>query len=524
MGMVATGMDMAISQRSSDHSQHSRRIARNTMMLYLRMLLVMGVTLYTSRVVLRALGVEDFGIFTAVGGVVVIFSSISGVLSTAISRFITIEIGRGDQQQLNRVFSTSLLIQIVISVVVVLLIETIGMWFLLHKMVIPLDRLDAAKWVLHLSALSLVVNLISLPYNAVIIAHERMSSFAYISIVEVLGRLLVAYSVSFLPFDHLICYSAALALVAIVVRMIYGLYCRSRFEECRDVKLIFDGSLFRDMFAFGSWSSITVVSYVVMDQGGNILLNLFGGPMLNAAKGISNQVVSAVTQFSNNFMTALNPQIIKSYASADMEYMRGLVMSGSRFSFYMLILVSLPILFSTNFLLGVWLGEVPPYAVTFVQLAVVQGVVQSLTFPLNSAAQATGNIRTYQLLSGGCQMLNFPISYLLLRGGAPPEIVFLVAIGLVLCNTFLRLFILRGLIGISIGEYLRRVLLRVVLVSLLSVMPPLLLSQSLREGFVGFIIVSLVSVVSSVLSIYFVGCDFSERELVRQRVRKLIAR
>lgn len=288
---------------------NSKRIAKNTLMLYFRMLLMMGVTLYTSRVVLNALGVEDYGIYNVVGGVVAMFTMISGSLSNAISRYITFELGKGNQQRLNTIFSTSIIIQLFIAIIIAILAESIGIWFLENRMVIPTERMVAARWVLQFSLLTLIINLISVPYNAAIIAHERMSAFAYISIIEAVGKLAIAYFITVAPIDKLIFYAILMAFVAIIVRFTYSTYCRRHFEECK-FRWVFDKELLREMLSYAGWNFIGSTSALFREQGGNILINMFGGgAVVNAARGISVQVRSAITQFASNFMTAINPQI-----------------------------------------------------------------------------------------------------------------------------------------------------------------------------------------------------------------------
>ncbi len=418
----------------SENSANNKRIAKNTLMLYMRMLISMAVSLYTSRITLNALGVEDYGIYNVVGGFVGMFSMLSGSLSSAISRFITFELGRGDQKRLNTVFSTSVIIQLVLSLIIVVLVESFGVWFLTHKMVIPADRIFAAKWVLHLSLLSFVFGLISLPYNATIIAHEKMSAFAYLSLLDVFWKLLIAYLLTMTLSDRLILYASLLCGISLVMRLIYGIYCKLNFEECKNFRWVFDQKLFKEMFGFAGWNLIGASSAVLRDQGGNILINtLGGGPVVNAARGIASQVNAAVGGFVSNFMTALNPQITKSYASGDYKYMMTLIFQGARLSFYMLLILSLPIIISTSYILTLWLNIVPEYTVIFVRLVLVFAMCESISNPLITAMLATGNIKNYQIVVGGLQLMNLQLSYVLLKLGFPAYFVLVVAIFISLC-------------------------------------------------------------------------------------------
>ena len=388
---------------------------------------MMAVSLYTSRVVLNALGVEDFGIYNVVGGVVAMFTVLSGSLSAAISRFITYELGKGNQENLNKIFSSAITIQLGLAGIIILLAETVGIWFLNVKMNIPEIRMEAANWVFQFSILTFAINLISVPYNASIIAHEKMSAFAYISILEAIGKLAIAYLIVVSPMDKLIFYAILMCIVALIVRFTYGNYCKRHFSECT-YHFIWDKQLLKQMFGFAGWNFIGASSAVLRDQGGNVVINLFCGPTVNAARGIAFQVNTAVNQFVTNFMTALNPQITKSYAAGNKEYMMTLIFQGARLSFYMLLLLSLPILINTHYILGLWLKLVPDHAVLFVQLVLIFAMSESISQPLITAMLATGKIRNYQIIVGGLQMMNLPISYLLLRLGFFPEIVIIVAI------------------------------------------------------------------------------------------------
>lgn len=506
---------------NTSHAENSKRIAKNTLLLYVRMLFMMAVSLYTSRVILNALGVEDFGIYNVVGGVVAMFSVISGSLSAAISRFITYELGKGDQSKLNKIFSASVTIQLLLSLIIVILAETIGVWFLNEKMVIPADRMSAANWVLQLSIVTFVLNLISVPYNAAIIAHERMSTFAYISILEAIGKLAIALLIMVSPCDRLIFYAMLTCVVAIIVRFTYGYYCKKHFSECT-YHFNWDKGLLKQMFGFAGWNFIGASSAIMRDQGSNIIINLFHGPAVNAARGIAIQVNGAVLGFVNNFMTALNPQITKSYASGDREYMMTLIYQGARLSFYMLLLLSLPILVNTHYILVTWLKLVPEHAVSFVQLTLIFAMSESISYPMITAMLATGRIRNYQIVVGGLQMMNLPISYVCLRMGSMPESVLIVALCISQCCLATRLYMLRGLIGLSAKRYLKNVYLNVLLVTILSSIAPYALSIYMDEAILPFVVTSIVSLASTAAVVFYIGCNSKEREFVKGKMQIII--
>ncbi len=502
-------------------SVNNRRIAKNTLLLYVRMLLMMFVQLYTSRVILNALGVTDFGIYNAVGGFVLMFSVLSGSLSAAISRFITFELGRGNKNKLERIFSSALMIQFFIGLIIVLLIETLGIWFLNAKMSIPDNRMAAANWVLQFSLLTFVVNLISVPYNACIIAHERMSAFAYIGLLEAVCKLLVALFIVFSPFDKLIYYGILMFLVALIIRSVYGIYCKRHFEECH-FNWSWDKRLFREIFGFAGWNFIGSSSGVLRDQGVNMLINVFCGPAVNAARGIAMQVCAAVNSFSLNFMTALNPQITKLYAQGDRKYLFILVCQGARLTFYLLLLLSMPILMETNYILMLWLKIVPEHAVVFVQLVLVYIMCESISNPLVTLMLATGKIRNYQILVGGCQMLNFPIAYLFLKLGFSPEITFVISIIIAFLTLSARLYMLRKMVQLPVHFFIKNVVLNVLMVGLCSSIIPFFLAYNLEENFASFLCVTFVSLFSVLIMVYLIGCTQRERIMVKQKVGVLI--
>lgn len=505
---------------SNQTSDNNKRIAKNTLLLYFRMLFLMLIALYTSRVILNALGVEDFGIYNVVGGVVAIFSVISGSLSGAISRFITYELGKGCQNKLNKIFSASVTIQFLLSLIIVVLVESIGVWFLNAKMTIPETRMTAANWVLQFSIITFVINLISVPYNALIVAHEKMSAFAYISILEAVGKLAIAFLMMYSPIDRLVYYAILMCFVAVIVRLAYGYYCSKHFPEST-YHFHWDKEILYKMFGFAGWNFIGAASGVLRDQGGNIVINIFGGPSVNAAKGIAGQVNSAVLGFVNNFTIALNPQITKSYASGDFDYMMTLIYKGARLSFYMLLFLSLPILANTHYILVLWLNMIPDHSVNFVQLTLIFAMCESISYPLITAMLATGNIKNYQLVVGGLQLLNLPISYILLKLGFIPETFLVVAIVLSQLCLFARLIMLRRMINISFWQFTKRVYFNIIIVAILASIVPLFISFYVKETFGSFLLISIVAVLCSSLSIYFVGCTKEERYKINLHIIKI---
>ncbi len=483
----------------------------------------MLISLYTSRVILNALGVEDYGIYTVVGGVVTMFSMLSGSLSAAISRFITFELGKGNMENLKKVFSSSVTIQAGIAIVIIIIAETIGLWFLNEKMVIPENRMIAANWCFQFSIMTFAINLISVPYNAAIIAHEKMSAFAYISILEAIGKLSIAWLIVVNPIDRLVFYAGMVALLAIIIRVIYGWYCKRHFEEC-SYHFIYDNELLKRMFGFAAWNFIGASSAVLKNQGADIILNLFFGPTVNAARGIAVKMDSVITQFVNNFMVALNPQITKSYASGDRDYMFKLINKGARYSYYILFLLALPVILNTHYILVLWLKLVPEHTVLFVQLILILALSESISGPLITAMLATGKIRNYQIVVGGLQMMNLPVAYLCLYFGAVPESVVIVAILISQCCLAARLYMLRGMIGLNVKQYLIHVYLNVLLVSVVSSLAPATLSCYLDESFLSFLIVTAIAVISVAMVELYVGSNAEERQIVYDQINKMVSK
>lgn len=505
----------------ANNSRNNKRIAKNTAALYVRMLLLMGVNLFATRVVLQALGVVDYGIYNVIGGIVALFSILSHSLSTASSRFLNFEMGRENFERLKDVFSTSVTIQIALAVIIAVLTEIGGTWFLNNKMVIPDDRLVAANWVFQFSILTFCINLISVPYNAAIIAHEKMSAFAYISIYEGVAKLLVCYLVMVSPMDKLITYAALIFAIQLSVRSIYTWYCKRHFEEC-SYHFSYDKPLMKELFSYAGWNFIGSAAAVLRTQGGNIIINLFAGPAVNAARGVANQVNHAVSGFSNNFMTAVKPQITKSYAAGDIAYMSTLVNQSAKFSFYLLLFLSLPILVNIEFILGIWLKTIPDSTPIFVILTMIFTIIESLSQPLMTAQLATGRVRNYQLVVGGINLLNLPVSYVLMRIGFAPEIFLYVAIFFSVVCLWARLTMLKRETGFESFRFVRQVIGNCTIVTIVALILPLIVKQHADNSWISFILIAILCVITTLLAEFYVGCSKTERSLAINKLNEII--
>lgn len=504
-----------------NYSANNRRIAKNTFLLYIRMLFNMIVSLYTSRIVLNVLGIEDFGIYNVVGGIITMFTFLNSAMAASTQRFLTFEIGKN--RSIHKVFSSSIIIHRVIALAIFILGETIGLWFINSQLNIPDNRMQAANWVYQCSIIICIINIISLPYNATIIAYEKMQAFAYISIIETALKLIVILVLPLFSCDKLPIYTSLLLAVAIIIRISYTEYCHRTFPETK-MKLYKDKQLFKEMTNFASWSLVGNLALIAYTQGTNILLNIFFGPAINAARGIALQIQNAINSFCLNFQTALNPQITKSFATQDISYMHLLIVRSSKFSFYLLLILSLPVLIETNTIIRWWLGSIPEHVSNFARIILIIGMIDSISNPLIISAQATGKIRAYQITIGGILLCILPISYIALNWGAPPESVFIIHLGIACLAQVIRLLIIRPMIGISLRYYFNEVIMKIGSVFTLSLIFPIILRYILPTTWWSFILICFTCTCSTLLIIYQLGLSKQEKMFIRQKIQLLNAK
>ena len=507
---------------SNQTSDNNKRIAKNTLLLYVRMLFTMAVSLFTSRVILNTLGVEDYGINNVVGGIVTMFSVLSGSLSSSISRFITFELGKRNIEKLKTIFSTGVNIQLGMSVLIIIIAEAVGIWFLNAKMNIPADRMVAANWVFQCAILTFVLNLLSVPYNAAIIAHEKMSAFAYISVVEVTLKLIIVYLLTISPFDRLKTYAVLLLCVGAVIRFIYGYYCKRHFEECT-YHFVLDKPVLKEMTGFAGWNFLGNGSYMLNTQGVNILMNLYFGVAVNAARGIATQVDAALKQFVNNFTTAVNPQITKSYAQGDLAYMHKLVCRSAKFSAFLMLFFAIPILLETQSILTIWLKTVPEYAAIFLQLIIISSFVDTvLANSLVTSMFATGNIKRYQIIVTTIGCLVFPFSWIAFQLGFQPEIAYVLYFIIYTVLLGVRLYLLKDMVKLPIMMYVREVLYRVLPVMIICFIIPMMIRYSMQEGWMRLILLCLVSTIVTAVVEYSIGLTKNERKFIAGKINNKI--
>ena len=488
----------------SSEQQNNKRIAKNTLLLYFRLLITMCVGLYTSRVVLNVLGVNDYGVYNVVGGVVAMFSLFTSSLSAAISRFFAFALGKQDETRLKSVFSTSVSIQLTMAIVIIIIAEVLGFFFL-DRLNLPVERFDSARWVFHFAVLSFAINLISVPYNAAIIAHEKMSAFAYISILEAVLKLAIVFTLSISSYDKLITYAVLLALVALIIRIIYGMYCKINFQECR-YHFSFDKNMLKEMSGFAGWNFFGSGAYLFNTQGVNIVTNIFFGVATNAARGITNQVEGIVKQFVASFTTAINPQIIKSYAAGNLEYMHSLVCRGAKFSYLLMLFFVVPLMFEAETVLSLWLKNYPPEAPLFLKLSLVGTMFDMLGNSTANAAWATGNIKRYYIIVSSVGCLVFPISWICFALGCTAYfsyIVFAIVYAIVM---LVKVYIIKDLVKFPAKRFFADVLFRIIPVTALSLILPSVFFLELNQyRFVRFVAVTIISIISVAIFTFIIG-------------------
>lgn len=506
-----------------DNTSNGKRIAQNTIALYIRMFITMAVGLFTSRVILDALGVEDYGIYNLVGGFISMFNIFRAGLLSAVQRFITFDLGKGDMNGLKSTFSTSMFIFIMLSVLIVILAEIGGIWFIENKLTIPSVRMTAAHWVFQFSLLTLVLNLISFPYNALIIAHERMKAFAYMSIFDAVAKLILTYLVYISPIDKLIFYAFLMCLVQFVNRMIYNIYCRLNFEESKFSWRI-DWHKAKKIYAFTGWELFGSVAVIGYTQGLNMLLGMFFSPIVNAARGVAVQVQGMITGFVNNFQTALNPQITKSFASDNRGYMFKLVFASSRVSYFLLFFFAVPLMLEADILLNLWLVEVPEYTVIFFRLIIITTMIDAISNPIITSVEATGKIKVYQIVVGSLLLMILPVSYVVLKIGGAPYSVFIVHIIFSFLAFCARIMMASKSTGMSKRDFAKQVMLPIIRVTIISPVIPLVLHNVLNETIGSMLIVGCVSVICTITSIYVLGLHPAERIMVTSKIRSGIKR
>lgn len=507
----------------SEVLSNNKRIARNTLFLYVRMLLVFFVNLFVVRIVLDSLGAEEYGLYNVVAGIVTVFSFLTSMMSSASLRFFSFELGRNDKLRLNQFFNVTCWCYVLLALIVVVLAESLGLWFLQTKLSVPVGRESAVVLVYHLSIISFVSSILAIPFNSIIIAHECMDLYAYVGLLEVLFKLLIAFFVRFFDGDRFILYGFLLSFSSVLVSSFYICYVVIRFSECR-IRLYWDKKYFKEIFSYSIWSLFGTISGICRDQGINILLNIFFGSVVNAARAIAFQVQSAINGFVVNFYKAVQPQITKYYASGKRQEMTLLIYRSSRFSFYLISFFAIPIFFEARYILLLWLKIIPDNTVFFVQLIMIISVIESLSHPLQTAISSTGKIKNYQIVTGFIYFLNLPISFLFLKFGFKPEVTMIIAIFLSILAHIIRIVFVNKLILMPVIDYIKNVVVQIFCVFVLSCFCPLLVTCLLPFGIVRFLTTTLLSAFFSLLIVWFVGINKNERRSIELNLKKIASK
>ena len=504
----------------SEHT-NNKRIAKNTLFLYTRMLLLMVLGLYTSRIVLQALGVSDYGIYSLVGGFVAMLAYMNSVFVSASQRFISYALGNEDSKNLHNVFCTSVTVHYILAILILIIAETFGLWFINTHLNIEPGRLEAANWVFQCSVLSLMINIISIPYNACIIAHEHMKIYAYVSIFEAFAKILNVYLLMVFPFDKLIQYAIYSLVISMIVRTIYVFYCKKHFEECK-YQYYIDKSLFKKMANYAGWTAVGTLGFTFKDQTLNIILNLFYNTAVNAARGIAVSVSGMVNQFASNFFLAVTPQITKRYAKGDIEGTQKLVYTSAKFAFFMLGLLTIPLCLNLRYLLELWLGVVPEYTYEFIIVILISTLIASFASPVTNAIQATGNIRNFQI--GICLIfiMEIPLAYILLKNGASPYVALCPSIATQFIGVLFRFYLLKKQVsGYSFRYYLLRIVLKSLLLLALTYSCLYYFFNRYDSGLAMLLISTLASLILTSVVIYIGGLEKQERKTIDTYLKKM---
>jgi O-antigen/teichoic acid export membrane protein len=489
----------------------NQKIARNTGILYFRMLIMMGVTLYTSRIVLSILGAEDFGIYNVVAGIVAMFSFLNNALSISTSRFLSFEIGRKDFVKLQQTFSSSLLIHIILAGIILVLAETVGLWFLKNKIVVPNERMDAAVYTYHTSVVVSLITILQVPYNASIIAREKMNVYAFVGIIEVVLNLIVVFLLSYCSVDYLKLYALLIMIIRGIIALTYKIYCIKKFAECRFI-FRWDKPLIKSLTSFSSWSLLGSLSWVLILQGSNILLNIFFGPLINAAYAISSQVNSAVNLFIKNFQTASRPQIVKLFANNKMMEMKSLVLNVTKFSYFLLLVLALPVIIEAKMILNIWLKDVPDFAILFVQFILIDALITIFDSSLYFVFNAIGRLKENAIISPVIGLLVLPFSFLLFKLGYPPYIIFIIQITKSSIMSFIvKPYLLKRYVKYSLNDFVK-IFLPCILVTFFAIIPPILIHKNLSEGWIRLVLILTISTISIFLNIFYIGINKKTRE------------
>mgnify|MGYP002509995312 CR=1 FL=1 len=502
---------------------NNKRIAKNTLFLYFRMMLIMVVTLYTSRVTLQILGVDDFGIYQTVGGAVTLLAFISNALGSGTSRFITYEMGK-EKPRLDTLFETVRVAHIILGIIIVIAGEIIGLWFVYNKLVIPAERLDAAVFSFHFSMVATFFQITQVPYNASIIAHERMNIYAYISILEAVLKLAIVYALQVFPHDKLEVYAVLMCIITVLIMSIYRIYCRKMFEEVR-AKLTFDKEIFKGVASFSGWNLLTSLAASLANQGVTLVTNMFFAPAVVTVRSLALRINGIINQFIGNFRTAVNPQIVKKYAAGDYEASKKLALASTQYTYYLMLIIVIPLFLLVEPAVKLWLGEVPEGLIPFVQITLIQGLFQAFDTSLYVPIYANGRIKENAIISPLFDFIQLPVVYVLFKLGYPPiALAWVEALACVSLGIVIKPILVHVIVKYSYKEIMLMIL-RCMMVTVLAVIAPIITSRFLDGNtVVGFFVILLISLASVGMVVWIIGIDQQMKRLLMGWVREKLSR
>lgn len=511
--------------KSQDNSDSNARIARNTVFLTIRMIFVLFISLYTSRVVLKVLGVDDFGVYNVVGGLVSMFGFLNNSMTNSIQRYYNYAMGSKSEAAISDVYKTSLIIQILLATIIVVLTETIGLWYLYNKMVIPADRFVAAFWIFQFAVLSLILVIIQVPYCSAILAYEKMDYYAIVNVIDVILKLVIVIALPYLDGDKLIVYGFLIFCISAINYILYFIYAKKKFAYITLRNAYFTKTQFVSMLSFSGWNMFGTFASMMKEQGLNMVLNLFYGTVVNAARGIAYQVISAMRGFVFNVATAARPQFTQSYAQGNEERTVRLMFGTSKLCYLILFLLSLPVMVEADYVLHLWLGPIiPDYSVSFVVLVILSALISVFNPPMSFVVHATGKMKAYQLAGAVIDLLILPIAYLFLRLGYAPESVFIIAIVFTIIQQIVSIFIVQKLVPFSVVSYTFQVIVPLLVVTAISFIITFVISRQMEYGLVRLIVVVLLSSVITMISGFFFSFNKNEREIMIGFCKKIIKR
>ena len=503
----------------TNQSVNNRRIVKNTGLLYVRQLLTLGLSLYTSRLTLEILGETDFGIYATVAGFTALLSTLTNSLASGTQRFITYELGKGDINKLNKVYCTSINIHVILSIILVILAETIGVWFIFNEMTIPEDRLMIAFWVFQTTILNTVFSILNAPNSAQIIAHEDMGTWGFVAILESVLKFLAVILLFFIEWNLLLSYAISLLSIQMIIRLISVIWCKKKYPEVK-FHLMWDSKLLISMLNITGWTGLNNLAIATFIQGVNVLLNIFFGPILNAAYTIAMQAYLGIRQFCSSFQLASSPQIVKLYAQGDLISMQNLLESICKLSFFLVLALGLPFIINANYILSVWLNEVPSHCENFFVLLLIYAFIDVLAYPLDIAAQATGKLKKYSIVISICTISSLIISYIGYFYGMFAEFIYIVAIVVSCFSLVIRLYLLINLINLQFNSFIRNVVLKIVYVGTISILLSLLYYYYISNIWLGNIILFILTFLTTISVIYFIGLTHQEKIYIKNTLSK----